>query len=146
MCPDGGFIIAFCNELMLGTAQSPLASNIICIDSTSGMDRSNGHLFNLIVPGPVGSLSIGIFITFSETVQSITLGLEILKLLLHENGISCFNPKFFMSDDSSAQKAAIKNNFPSATILLCQFHVVQALWRWLQSNVLKSTRVKIVNL
>ena len=144
--PDGGFIIAFCNELMLGAAQSPLASNIICIDSTSGMDRSNGHLFNLIVPGPVGSLSIGMFITFSETVQSITLGLEILKLLLQENGISCFNPKFFMSDDSSAQKAAIKNNFPSATILLCQFHVVQALWRWLQSNALKSTRVKIVNL
>ena len=48
-----------------------------------------------------------------------------------------------MSDDCSAQIGAIKEIFPESKVLLCLFHVVQALWRWLQSNETKNDRQNI---
>ncbi|XP_029347795.1 uncharacterized protein LOC115034623 [Acyrthosiphon pisum] len=36
-----------------------------------------------------------------------------------------------MTDDSSAERQALKAAFPASTLLLCAFHVCQALWRWL---------------
>ncbi|KAL3187606.1 hypothetical protein MRX96_025096 [Rhipicephalus microplus] len=39
-----------------------------------------------------------------------------------------------MSDNSSAEKAALQQTWPSARQLLCQFHVAQAEWRWLTTS------------
>jgi transposase-like protein len=36
-----------------------------------------------------------------------------------------------MTDDSDAERAALSSTFPSSTLILCQFHVQQAMWRWL---------------
>jgi len=36
-----------------------------------------------------------------------------------------------MTDDSSAERQALKAAFPASTLQLCAFHVCQALWRWL---------------
>lgn len=38
-----------------------------------------------------------------------------------------------MSDNSSAEKGALSDTWPSAKQLLCTFHVLQAEWRWLTS-------------
>lgn len=121
------WVIAFCSRTMLNSAKlSDITSKVICIDSTGGMDRSSGHLFNLVIPGPTGGLSIGMFITFSETKTDIKLGLEFLKETWQKNSI-VVEPTCFMSDDCSAQIAALSEIFPNSTTLLCQFHVVQAL-------------------
>lgn len=37
----------------------------------------------------------------------------------------------FLTDDSKAEKGAIAQVFPEATQLLCIFHLLQAVWRWL---------------
>ena len=119
----------------------------MCIDSTGGMDRSHGHLFNLVIPGPVGSLSCGMFISFSETKNTIEKGLDLLKQLWVQNNAvqQDFYPKVFMSDDCSAQINALNSIFPESKILLCQFHVGNALWKWLHSNIKDENRIDIMN-
>lgn len=39
-----------------------------------------------------------------------------------------------MTDDSSAEKNALKSVWPESMQLLCHFHVAQAEWRWLFSH------------
>ena len=54
-----------------------------------------------------------------------------------------------MTDDSMAEKAALKKVFPSARQLLCHFHMAQAEWRWLMSScsgVNKEERQKLMQL
>ncbi|EEC07368.1 hypothetical protein IscW_ISCW006555, partial [Ixodes scapularis] len=43
-------------------------------------------------------------------------------------------PAAFMTDNSSAEKAALRTTWPGATQILCHFHVAQAEWRWLTSK------------
>ena len=40
-------------------------------------------------------------------------------------------PQLFMSDDDSKQIKALHTVYPNATVLLCLFHILQAVWRWL---------------
>lgn len=41
------------------------------------------------------------------------------------------HPKNFMTDNSAAEIEAIKSVWPESQNLLCIFHVLQAVWRWL---------------
>ena len=36
-----------------------------------------------------------------------------------------------MTDDSTAERNALREAFPSSKLYLCIFHFLQALWRWL---------------
>lgn len=53
-----------------------------------------------------------------------------------------------MTDDSAAEKKALKFIWPESLQLLCQFHVAQAEWRWLFSNqeVKKCDRPRLMKL
>ncbi|KAH9377227.1 hypothetical protein HPB48_020347 [Haemaphysalis longicornis] len=56
-------------------------------------------------------------------------------------------PAAFMTDNSSAEKKALSEVWPSAQQLLCHFHVLQAEWRWLMSaakNVEKDMRRQLM--
>ena len=131
-------VIAFCSKKMLAAlSETKISAKVVCIDSSGGMDRSSARLFNLVIPGPVGGLSIGMFICFSETAPTIEKGLRLLKQIWTKNQAvdANFCPTVFMSDDSSAQIGAIQNVFKESTVLLCIFHVLNAFWKWLQSNV-----------
>lgn len=37
----------------------------------------------------------------------------------------------FMVDDSKAEQNSIQAVFPKSVILLCTFHIQQAVWRWI---------------
>ena len=74
---DDQWVMAFCSKLMMGAARlKEVSEKVICIDSTGGMDRTSGHLFNLVIPGPTGGLSIGMFVVFSENSKDISTGLR----------------------------------------------------------------------
>ena len=56
----------------------------------------------------------------------IFTALEMLKQSSNENGFYGKQyPESFMTDDSSAEKAALQQVFPKSKRLLCQFHVLQ---------------------
>lgn len=40
-------------------------------------------------------------------------------------------PVCVMTDDSRSERAALSAIWPEARLLLCTFHVLQAVWRWL---------------
>lgn len=44
------------------------------------------------------------------------------------------DPSHFMIDKSDAERSAIEQVFPKATILLCDFHRLQAQQRWLAKS------------
>ncbi|KAG8730395.1 hypothetical protein FRC12_020288 [Ceratobasidium sp. 428] len=45
-----------------------------------------------------------------------------------------WSPSFFMIDKDAAEKNACSHVFPSSPIRICQFHVVQAILRWLKAS------------
>lgn len=49
--------------------------------------------------------------------------------LLGSNG-----PSYFMVDDSRAEQKAIRQVHPKSSILLCVFHVMEFVKRWLQDR------------
>lgn len=54
-----------------------------------------------------------------------------------------------MTDDSAAEKAALKAVWPESVQLLCHFHVAQAEWRWLfanGSNIPRQERPRLMKL
>ncbi|XP_049776193.1 uncharacterized protein LOC126164345 [Schistocerca cancellata] len=62
----------------------------------------------------------------------------LLKKTIGEN-LFCghiYGPNIFLTDDSQAEQSAILSSFPSSEVLLCIFHVLQAVWRWLSKRSL----------
>lgn len=47
-----------------------------------------------------------------------------------------------MTDDSKAEKNALKSLWPTSKQFLCHFHMAQAEWRWLHDN---KNRIKLLD-
>ena len=41
------------------------------------------------------------------------------------------HPECFITDDSDAERGALREVWPQSNLFLCVFHVLQAAWRWL---------------
>ena len=72
---------------------------------------------------------VGTIIPQFETTEMICEGLKTLKAwnLL-------WNPKFIMTDKSSAELEAIGNTFPSCTCFICDFHRSQVFDIWVNKG------------
>ena len=72
-------------------------------------------------------------ITSDETEETLTEGFEMLKRTLPNDAF--FNtidePLIFMSDNCDKFRGVIKRVWPKATLLFCNFHILQQVWRWL---------------
>lgn len=109
------------------------ASEIVFMDATATMDHEGSKVFLLMTHSQCGGLPLGIIITSSENAQNISLGFKMLKKML---GDSIFNgkpagPQVFMTDDCEAEQIAIRSVWQNSKCLLCIFHVLQAVHRWL---------------
>ena len=77
------------------------------------------------------------FVTTSESEAAVKCGLDLLKDILPGEaffGRGAEGPKVIMTDDSTAERTAIRAVWPLCTLLLCIFHVLQAAWRWLWNS------------
>ena len=50
-------------------------------------------------------------------------------------------PKIIMTDDSDAERNAVKKLWPNIELLFCIFHLLQAFWRWLWSAGYKISKI-----
>lgn len=88
----------------------------------------------LLTHSCAGGLPLGVLIMSNEQEQTITEALQLWKSLLPED---CFGgrgeqgPAVFITDDCLPERKALHTAFPDATLLLCTFHILQAVWRWL---------------
>ncbi|XP_010765429.1 uncharacterized protein [Notothenia coriiceps] len=101
------------------------------------MDRENCRVFLLLTHSCAGGLPLGILLCQSEDEQTIAQGLEQLKQVVGEKGFAGRGhegPQLVITDDCRAEREALGKAFPKATLLLCSFHLLQAVWRWLWSK------------
>ena len=146
-------VVAICTPLMKRVHQLwRYSSEMAFIDSSGGMDRSNSRVFLLLTHSPVGGLPLGVFVTTSESEAAVKCGLDLLKDILPGEaffGRGAQSPKVIMTDDSTAERTAIRAVWPLCTLLLCIFHVLQAAWRWLwdsRHGIPKNTRPHLLKL
>ena len=101
-------------------------------DSTASCDAENHVITFMLTVTVGGAVPLAVIISKSQTQLDYVHG---FKSVLETLGDQAFGglkePKIVMTDDSLAERQALKEVFPSAKLLLCSFHVGQAVWRWL---------------
>ena len=58
-------------------------------------------------------------------------------------------PAILMTDNCDELRRSLHRSWPNATLLLCIFHILQQVWRWLyerQRGISKEDRVEIMKL
>ena len=102
------------------------------------MEEFNLRVFLMVTHSVCGALPLGIVITSDETTETLANALAQLKSALPEDafyGSSAANgPKVFMTDNCLELKEAISQNWPDSTQVLCVFHLLQQIWRWLHDR------------
>ncbi|KAM7281213.1 uncharacterized protein ISCGN_005764, partial [Ixodes scapularis] len=122
-------------KIMLRTQQLAAASEIVFLDSTSSTDGTQSTTTVLLAATKAGAIPLAVLLHSCQTTESYTRAFQLLK----DAYPVCFGgahaPQGFMTDNASAEKAALRTTWPEAIQLLCHFHVAQAEWRWLFAAV-----------
>lgn len=130
--------VAICTPFMKRVHKfMPHSGELVFMDASGGMDRHNNRVFFILTHSCAGGLPLGIIVTTSETERIIRTGLEMVTDLAGADaffGRGNKGPKVFMIDDSAAEKKALQNCFPESHLMLCIFHILQAMWRWLWNS------------
>ena len=98
------------------------------------MEEFNLRVFVMVTHSPVGSLPLGIIITSDESTSTLDQAFNIFKLCLPENafyGRTINGPRIFMTDNCSELREALSTSWPASILLLCVFHLMQQVWRWI---------------
>lgn len=127
----------------------PYAKDIVFIDSTASCDVENHVITFMLTVTVCGAVPLAVLISKSQTQQDYVNG---FKVVLETVGEKAFagqkEPKIIMTDDSDSERQALRIVFPSSNLLLCSFHIGQAVWRWLcekKHEVLKEHRPILYN-
>ena len=139
---EGETCIAVCDPFQRRVHKLiPQSAELMMMDATSNVDRSDTKIFHLMCPSSAGGLPLATLVTTREDRKTIEFGLELLKSVLpsyafYGRGPSV-GPVLAMIDDSDSERLALAAAWPQLTVLLCQFHLLQALWQWLWSGTHK---------
>ena len=114
------------------------AGEMIFCDSTSTLDRFNTSLFILSTSHPGGGLPLAVMITSDEQEETLAQGLHQLTEVLPQKAFygrgADKGPLIAMTDDSSAERNALRSVWSDTRLLLCTFHFLQRKWTWLHDG------------
>ncbi|KAL3171479.1 hypothetical protein MRX96_013684 [Rhipicephalus microplus] len=103
-----------------------LAREIVFVDSTASCDTTKCTVTVVQTATKAGAVQLTVLIHKEQSTDDYLAAFKLLK----EANPLCFGgqpaPQVLMSDNSSAEKAALQQTWPSARHLLCHFHVAQA--------------------
>lgn len=101
------------------------------MNSLSSIDGNKVYI--LMTCSQSGGLPLGIIITSSEDEHCLTKGFEMLQDMLDSTTFhySPKGPNIFITDDNIIQHTTIETKWTNSKCLLCPFHVLQSLWKWL---------------
>ena len=153
-CGIQPMIVTICTPMMARAHQYlPQAAEVMYCDSTSSLDRFNTSVFLLSTNHAGGSVPLGIALTSDEKESTIRLALLDLQKVWPQNAFynngKNSGPKLILTDDSTAEQAALQSVWPSSTLLLCAFHFLQRRWTWLydgNNKITQADRVILINL
>ena len=133
---DGETCVVICDPFMHRVhTMVPQSGELVLIDATSNLDRSDTKLIHVVCPSPVGSLPLADIVVTREDTNTIKFAFELLKSVLPDGAFygrgAIMGPHCIMTDDCDAERLALAGTWPAAVLLLCVFHVLQAMWTWL---------------
>lgn len=127
---DGNCIITILSPLMRRISEGfDESGEVLFIDSSGNVDRYGCKVFFIYTNSCAGGMLVGSLIVTSEATSIIVKGLELWKKMLSPESLGKrgqIGPRIFMTDDSLAERNALREVFPQTTLLLCIFHVLQA--------------------
>ncbi|XP_065217359.1 uncharacterized protein LOC135843411 [Planococcus citri] len=131
------FTLVLISPMMARTHECEFSKRILFIDSTSCCDSENYSITFLLSATPAGAVPCGVLITKQQTMDAFTTGFTLLKNMMASLGGSFFKQEFpnvIMTDNCAAEIGAAKIVWPESILLLCIFHVLQYVLRWLQDG------------
>ena len=115
------------------------------------MDEHNLRFFLICTQSVAGALPLGIILTSDEQESTLKKGFEMFKSLLPIDAFfgkgPCSGSEVIMTDNSDELRNSLRETWPKAKLLLCLFHVIQQVWRWLYEKshgITPTDRVKIM--
>ncbi|XP_047123435.2 uncharacterized protein LOC124806496 [Hydra vulgaris] len=130
-------------EVMQRNQLRKSSSEIVFVDTTSSCDISQTNVTIVSTSSSAGCIPIAILFHANKTEENYEQAFKLLKLECPRCFGGSEEPQVFMLDDSSEEKNALSSVWPTATMLLCYFHVLQAQWRWLLKKAAKTDRQKL---
>ena len=127
---DGETCIAICDPFQRRVHKIiPQAADLLMMDATSNVDRSDTKIFHLMCPSSAGGLPLATLVTTREDAATIKFGLELLKTVLPTYAFygrgPALGPALGITDDSDSERQALLSAWPQLIHLLCQFHLLQ---------------------
>ena len=101
------------------------AKDCLFIDSTASVDLINTSLTIMATSSSVGVLPVCIAIHSNQREACYT---SVFRIAQQQFNVSA---KAFITDDCDAERNAIKNVWPDGELVLCIFHILQAIWRYI---------------
>jgi hypothetical protein len=99
------------------------------------MEENNLRVFFMVTHSACGALPLAIFVTSDEKEQTLIDALELLKSCLPDFAFyGAHAPKVFMTDNCYELRTSLNEVWPSAVSVLCIFHLLQQVWRWLHEK------------
>ena len=106
---------------------------MVFTDSSSNMDEHNLKVFIICTHSVTGALPLGLIITSDEKTTTLASAFTMYKQNLPDDAFykrDMEGPISFMTDNCSELRDALHIVWPS-NLLLCRFHILQQVWRWL---------------
>ncbi|XP_066933770.1 uncharacterized protein [Clytia hemisphaerica] len=131
---DDPFILVIVTGLMLRVHKTlKTSSEMIFVDSSGGMEEYNLRVFLVVTHSFSGALPLGVIVTSDETTETLTRAFEMFSSLLPDYAFysSRSGPGIVMTDNCGELHDALHAIWPMARLLLCFFHIMQQVWRWL---------------
>lgn len=124
--------LALVTPIMRRAHKMEFSQDIVFVDSSGSCDQANTVVTFMFGVSKIGGIPLGCVLHTSQSKENYTLAFRLLKNLIGSDGFYGKGfPSIIMSDDSTAERKALAEVFPHTSLLLCIFHVMQAVWRWL---------------
>ena len=132
-----GLTVYFLEKVAKLFFQVPQARDMAFLDSSSNMEEFSLRVFLMVTHSVVGALPLEIIITSDETTETLNGAIRLFKASLPANAFYGNGPGMgpkVMTDNCSELRAALNTQWPNTVVVLCIFHILQQVWRWLHDK------------
>ncbi len=123
--------LAIATPMMARALRIEGVSSHIFIDGSSSLDSQNLHVHVLIGDLTISTVPVGILITETKDSVEIKRALTQFQRLVNHRLQLDFQPALFTSDDADEYHVALQSVFPTASYLLCHYHLLFSVWKYL---------------
>jgi len=129
---ENPFALEIVTPIMKKAHSFTFSKDIVFVDLSGSCDQGNSTITLFFGASKIGGVPLGVVIHQHQTKHDYLNSFSFLKKCLGEEAFyGQFYPTVFMTDVSIAEHQVLSSVFPASTLLLCAFHICQALWRWL---------------